>query len=246
MSESEHHTKDNWHAKYFTDRIIKAVNGYDIPLSELPGSIDLSGKLTVVFDQLIAETMADPRKRERVRYFKLGLDKNSLILSTTEVGSETSVSSRIDLAITGAFLGPQHARQEYFAFSVHTHGVADMPPSPKDVMQLLSTTEKGGGVAEVVITPSIRFLLVRTIQTPDLEAIEIKQVLETWNNELRTKGKRDLESFSKHMSQFGGAQPHQLLLREAKLQMDQLTRYCKKYDIAIYTSSKDGRYTLLK
>lgn len=134
----------------------------------------------------------------------------------------------------------KYEKSELPVLLMHTHGVADRPPSPTDLFRLLLSTEDGGAQASIVITPSSRFLLIRTLQTPNRNASEVKETIATYEETYRGEMDAEVDKFVQHMKRFGGVTEEILKNYTDKLdptmQMKLLHEFCSKNHIAMYTA----------
>src|SRR5260221_43660 len=169
-SNSEVPNNNSWNHGQFITKIIKATIDHPISISQLPKTIDLSnGKIAEISHDLLIQTLDDPRRRERGKVAKVDLDGKIRIPQKATIGDEFQIQT-----VTELFLDEKNNRREYNAFSIHTHGVLDVPPSPEDFANLLVPSKHediqipGGVQAEIVITPSARFLMIKTSETPNM------------------------------------------------------------------------------
>lgn len=249
MSENEILGSTSWNQAQFVGKIIKATKGHDISELELPQTIDLTGKLTEVSDGLMAATLLDPAKKERARVGVAGHD-GKLKLSEETVGEKRDVVPKYSTIERSDWRGSQYSKDEYASLVIHTHGAVDHPPSPQDLISLLTDIEDRGIHASIIITPSTRFLLIRTLQTPTRTREEIQEVIEEHERKYKEALNAERLSFVKHMKKFGGVTEENLEKHLAKMdpiiQINLLNDSCRENHIAIYTAVNGGIYKRAK
>ncbi len=169
----------SWDQARFVGKMIWATQNHPISGSDLPSQIDLSGVVGKHIDGLIAEMQADPQHREHGKYAIVGLDKKLHISHQSQVGSENNIRMMGEMQMLVDSSNPVYSDREFMAFSMHTHPV-DVPPSPNDFMELLIDQADGGTQAMIVGTETARFIIMRTLQTPEMSRDEAKNLVEGW------------------------------------------------------------------
>lgn len=241
-SNSESEQPTSWSHQQFVDRIKIAVRTHDIPTSELPKRIDLSGgAIGNICDRMIAETIADPRKRERGSYAKVTVDGRMLVSNEITVGEETRVGLSPKMFMQVDIANPHYSKSEYHALDMHTHGIVDVPPSSQDFLSVLTDAEDYGGQAIIVVTPTTRFLVMRTNETPSRNAEAAREVVDTKAQEFHKAASEEMSRFKSHMGQFGGASREQLVTHNnkinAQLIMKNVLDICKENNLVLFTST---------
>lgn len=234
-----------WDTDEFERQIVNAVKGHDIPIKDFPRNIILNGKYQTLFDKLMQETLSDPDKKERGIYAKVASWEEKLkIVDEVQVGFPDHVDLDVDLKYRILVDHPHYRPSEYKAFSVHTHGIADRPPSPSDTVNLLKATEDWGNQAIIVLTPSIQFLIVRTLETPHLSVEEVQTISNNWSKEHSEKLDEEATKLGNFMKAYGGVSTTQLEKISMQFQMDMLKKFCEKHQLMLYVSTEyNGQFS---
>lgn len=250
MSENESSGQTNWNQAQFVGRIVKATNSHDISELELPQTVDLTGRLAEISDDLMKRTLDDPQKRERARVGIVGHDGKLRIDSKESVGVEKEVTPGYSTFVKLDWRGTQYDKDEYASLLIHTHGAIDVPPSPPDLVPLFIDIEDGGVHASIVITPSTRFLLLKTLQTPSRTLEEARGFVAKYDQRYKEAMNAEILSFRKHMTKFGGATEDSLERHANKtdpiVQINLLNEVCRENHIAIYTAINNSIYRRVK
>lgn len=226
----EREPSSSWSYEVFKEYLIEAVKKLEIPLAQTPREIQLAGPFAQRCDQMMSDTLSDPRKRERLRYIKLSLEEK-LLISPESIGVETTVEKRVLIKSEGVY-----KNSEYLVLSVHTHGVADLPPSAPDCHPLITAVTQHGEQCVIVLAPSIRYLLLRTFETPELEPEEGLKRIQLWRQTLQSRMNQEVTGLRKHMHVYGGTAPYQENQLVARIQLEMLMKFCQENSIALYTA----------
>jgi hypothetical protein len=224
------------HAEFASVLKRTPFEGY-VSKNELPYKINLNeGVIGGHSEAMRKETLADPEKRERSRYGKITIDRRLLISNHSIIGNKTDVAPHAEIF-----------SNDLPVLNLHTHGIVDLPPSPMDIRILLPSLQDGGLAAIIVITPSMRFLLLRTKETPRRSAGGIDNIISEHKNETVRQMADEMRQYNNWMSQFGGASKDQIKTQEYKInstiQMPRVVDLCQTNNIAIYTAQNGNLYT---
>jgi hypothetical protein len=231
----------SWDHATFVNRVKEAVKTHDIPTAELPNRIDLSGgAIGNLADRMLRETLNDPERRERGSYGKVSLDGKLLINEKITIGQPTSILIDVKNLQEYDFLRPHTSRNEYSALDLHTHGVADVPPSGQDFIGVLKNIEDEGVQASFVITPSSRFLIMRTNETPSRSPEEARAEIQQRNIRIKADAEAEMLKYNQYMRKFGGTSDAQFKAQAAKIeaqfQMKNVLDICHDNNLVLYTS----------
>lgn len=234
ISEQEKATSSQWDHARFVGKIIWATKHHPFVSSDLPKRIDLTGKIGEISDDLLSKTLADPKKRERGKVAKVDFEGKLRISKEESVGEETHVQNSVRLGVKKGLLNPQYSEQEYPAFDMHTHGSIDVPPSPQDFSALLMPVEEGGSQAAIIITPSSRLLIIKTLDTPDFTTKEAEEFVR--------KSTAQIQHYYEHMKKFS---PSNDLYMKSTIQrnMQFVLDTCRDYKLKLYTSTGGNVYS---
>lgn len=237
---------NTWGHADFVRAIITSVQEHDIPVSTLPTTIDLTGTIGLTCNEVISETLADPKRHERGRTAKVTLDGKLLISSKSQVGDEDSINIMTSLDVLRDRAFPQYARQEYKAMNIHSHGVEDSPPSPTDLAGMVVDVTGGGVIAKIVVTPTIRFLLMRNLSSTTVEKTKAEQVAIDTSNLVLGEQRAEMKKFVEQMRPFGGVNDAQFESHRLKswggIQMKYMLDFCRTNNIAVYTAKADNKF----
>lgn len=221
--------KETWTHDDFKLYIIDAALKLPISLSRMPREIildkdDNSPSMGTISNELQVKTQADPRKREHFRIGVITLEKK-LVFHPTVIGTETNVQTMVNLeGVILRTLKGNYTDKEIAALSIHTHGVADTPPSPKDFTRIITEQTVGHEVAFIVVTNSSRFLIMRSLETPDFSQQEAMQIAE------------------KALAQMKIAQQFMNITEQYQAQMKFVLDTCREYRLGLYVATDKNKY----
>jgi hypothetical protein len=145
------------HLKHY---LLEAAKTAKLATERLPGIIDL-GEFGVEAERSVKLSLLDPQHPEFASIACLDHAGRVLLLKHPIRGDEHSVALPIF---------PDKRR----VLLIHTHGSADTPLSPGDLVALLVSPGTPLGVpAGLLATPSLKLLAMRTQATPDLSPLEL-------------------------------------------------------------------------
>ncbi len=227
-----------WPHDRFVGKIIKAATStLPIPISELPDVISLGdGKIGQHLNQLLAETLTDPHRYERGKVVKIGLDQKLHIPKENIVGGETQVDLSEGLSLVQRFpvWAPQYRQSEQVAFDMHSHGVADIPPSIQDLLRLIIPPEDNGTQAMIVVTETAGFLVMRTMETPETDRAVAEESLKARRDQIR--------NYALHLEKLAFT-PDSRNKISAQKSMELVIEICRQYNLALYTyTTQDNRF----
>lgn len=236
---------NNWNHQNFRDRIIRATEGYEIAISEIPSTIDLTGAFGEMSDRLVRDTT----NNELATHAKVSSGK--LLLSNNIIeGSERRVSPYIGSKIGFEhidFFNPQYSRLESRAVTIHTHPI-EYPPSPADIRSLLVDSVDGGTQAEIVLARSTRYLILRTVRTPSLGIDESDLWVSGQNEMLAKQLEGQVSQYISHMQKAVGFVEDSNLKNfisktEILLQLRNLYKVCEKSSLVLFASPGNNKYS---
>lgn len=177
-------------APLLKDLLIAGARG-DLTLPEYPPTIEL-GTLLPECDRLMELTYADPEHQEKaVNVYAwpnntLGVDAKES--TSTTIAGGMSVTMRTVIRSRGLEVPRQFRQDKYLVGILHTHGIDDVPQSPRDLADLFAHSDSL--VAEVmsgVITPKRRIFIFRGRNTPQWEKDFIEEKVAFWNTILNKR-----------------------------------------------------------
>ena len=118
----------------------------------------------------------------------------------------------------------QYWSHEQIALSIHTHGVAQKPPNAVDISPLIPTAEKGGHQAGIVLAQDTRYLILRTMDSPDNLTFEQASKW-AWGEVLHHNS--ELDRLAHIVADLGKL--------DTEIQLKNLFRYSDRYKFVIYT-----------
>lgn len=205
--------------------LVRTYKGEAPSPEDFPGGFNL-GEIGKEGERLIKDTLSDPAHREYMSRFVVNMGGKTFFISSIK-GDEGSVSA------------PPSISGESDLLVIHTHPM-DTPFSPVDVDSLfVQTNWKGQPLpAEMVVTPALKILILRTSKTPRLET-------NTWwdpKMEMYKEPAMDEEVFDLPK---GHLEPLGRLAPISNKRMYALTRIAQKYQLKIYTCSIDNNVAKL-
>lgn len=237
--------RENIRAEQFDQFLLEMAripNSYN----RFPQKIDIGPQWTARMDELVAETMAHPDHMEHlraavVRKGQIIWDNRSFIGELTPIGMR--VVSFIDVrqeTHVAEINGEQrtYTDTDVPLLQIHTHGIRHEPPSPADFGRLVVSRDNlGSTVMEGIITPSARFLMFRTLETPDLESTRAKTNVSRWTEALVNK----LRGFS--MFANPGESYDQYKYR---ISYEAMTSIAKATKVRLYSAHSGSEYTVFE
>lgn len=246
--EVEHNTS-HWNHERFRDAIVEAVQRHDIPYGQLPQTIDLQGGIGSISDQILDTTLNDPETPEYGTYGKVTLDGKLQVRKVFTKGKSDSVIIDRDFGVEINQTAPQYSKSEYGALALHTHGDLDLPPSPTDILSLLSPTEEGGVQTSIIVTPETRYLLIRSIRTPDLDHNDKDRFVQEYRQRLRSAMSSEAERYNSHFKRIGIPIDNSMIanhvedvVTQRKTQLGVLEGVVKDYGIGLYLGGANNQY----
>lgn len=139
--------------------LLEASNGREKSISDMPKKFDL-GSIGREAEKALTLSLIDIEKVEYGSRVFINSDGRLVIPNKPDRGDIDSVQFGED---------PPRMRR---IFGVHTHGIKSSPPSPEDVT-LLSKEDDANQIGELIITPQLKILLMRTKESTDFHYFEI-------------------------------------------------------------------------
>lgn len=221
--------KTVWSSARFIEEVECASNRHSLPFEQFPDVIRVDGVLAETSDRLIAETFADPEKKERVVDGKIDLEGRLVVSSHIGVGTTENVPVRSILRSIRES-DPRYSVSERKALVMHTHGIVDTPPSPIDFVSLV-TEGKGSHEVDFVFTESKKYLLLRSLETPEMpedQAVkELEEYKERHAREVAWLDRSDQKAFD---------------LGQVRILERIFLDICKRYNIAYYLATEGHEY----
>ncbi len=163
------------------------------PNVSLPGDIPKInlGVLGQEADNLLDRSLRDPQGLERGRMIYITPDGKLLLQSEDSVGvkDESGQKTRANIHAKRNPLWmslPRHMQQDrFFGGVIHSHGVHDLPPSPRDFTPLFSSVSSIGIAPMLfVITPEIKSVYFRSPNTPQWDDATLQKNIQSWEEKL--------------------------------------------------------------
>ncbi len=235
MNEEYLDHENSWKHGRFVDAIVQAATRHPIPELRLPKTIDLEGKIGARLDSLIEQTLADPAQRERGFAARVNLDGQLAISKHIDIGTASNVNltHRLSWKIKNA-MGSTYTQTEALAFKAHTHGGQESSPTPADLFELLIDDEMKRAQAWFIVTPNIRFLIIRTLQTPEINETELEELIATLNQEYN-----DFVIEAKNQTILPDVFVRMITQKIFKI----VTRTCRQNHLAIFTATKKNLFS---
>lgn len=238
-----------WNHDQFRDTIVESVRSHDIPYSKLPQNINLQGAIGNISNEVLDTTLKDSEKPEYGTYGKVSTEGKLLISKKFTRGRRDSVTITRQFSVEVIPLAPHYAKEEYGALDIHTHGEIDLPPSPTDILSLLSPVEEGGSQASVIVTPQTRYLLIRSIKTPDMSDPEKQKFVQNYRDRLGTAMRSEAAKYSAHFRQLRIPVTEAMLRKhiasddtQRAAQLNVLLEVCKENYIGLYMGRANNLY----
>lgn len=125
-----------------------------------------TGAIGDSLQEMVNQTKTDPQHRERARALKLGLGNEILLQNNPVIGDDKHVVTMLGILTSTNTINPQYSKTEDFLGILHTHP-HDITASFQDRSYLLTPQEKGGTVLQMVGTPEINLMFLRTLKSDD-------------------------------------------------------------------------------
>lgn len=191
-----------------------------------PASFDL-GIFGKEAEMLVQKSAIDPKTPE---YFTGAyVDENSrlLLLNKPIRGTQFSVQ-------------PPHTKGKKLVLGIHTHGIVDSPFSSGDFVPLFLPKDKHGNVAQLLATPSIKLLIIRTKNTPLLDQIRLynmkvmfDQIYNQKETELFRKRYKETGHYTKDVFTI---EDIQTLQEQSHRRMNAIIQTAQEYNLKLYAS----------
>lgn len=220
--------KTFWSGARFIEEVECASDRHSLPFEQFPDVIRIDGVLAETSDKLIAETFADPERKERVVDGKIDLQGRLVVSSHISIGETERVVPKIFLKNPKG--DPRHNSPERLALLMHTQGIIDTPPSSTDFLPLIND---GGFSHEAgfVFTETKKYLLMRSLETPEMDDKQAVKEIEGY----RERHKREV-------AQLDQSDPKAFDLGQARILERIFLDMCKRYNIAYYLATEGHEY----
>ena len=220
-----------WRTESFLRNLEEAVRYHPVVMESLPDIIELDGEIGEWADKILDDTMADPQKRERIIGAKTNLDGKIVMDEKEQIGD--SVSAIYDSEFKGRMLDndPRYLYREFPVLMMHTHGIMDLPASPKDFTSLINNPDNGELVS-IVLTKTTKMIFIRTLQTPEIDSdLEVQELMADRERQLGTEVNLAINGDY-------GAFHNTWTNKNMKFVLDM----CRDYKIGAYLSTEGHRY----
>lgn len=162
-------------------------SGQDYEL--LPQTFDLVeidiALLTIIPDLL--KKIASKEDHKEVGYISKICGKE-IVLSELTTGSDDGEHIHFDVNdFLTLYRIDGERKREKLLYDIHTHEVADIGPSPKDLTNLFKEIAFLGGHFSIIVTATKVYLLVRTKQTPSMKVLDAIKHVNTIQEEFKSR-----------------------------------------------------------
>ncbi len=154
--------------------------GYEtaFDFESLPDKFDLAdidANLPTAISKLLRKIATED---DRETGFMVKIQNHELISSDIQMGTDDGEHIRFDLDdFLKLYRIDGNRKREKLLYDIHTHEVADIGPSPRDLTNLFKEMRIFGAHFSLVLTATKAYLMVRTKQTPSLKQLDaIKHV----------------------------------------------------------------------
>jgi hypothetical protein len=237
--------RENIRAEQFDQFLLEMAripNSYN----RFPQKIDIGPQWTARMDELVAETMAHPQHVEHartavVRRGEIVWDTKSFVGMLDSTGQVTytklDVRQRAHIAnIDGALRF--YSESDVPLLQIHTHGDEFYAASPPDFKRLiLDRDDPKSIIMEGIITPSLRILMFRTLETPDLSPERAKSNVDRWTEAVLAKY-RDANLFAHEGESFEQY--------KYRVSYEAMTSIAKATKVRLYSAHSGSEYTVFE
>jgi hypothetical protein len=189
--------------------------------------LDVDSRFTEIISQLLTKIVSEDNRETG---YMAKINGNEIVSSPLTMGSSDGEHIRFDMDdFLGIYRIDGVRKREKLLYDIHTHEVADIGPSPRDLTSLFKEVNIFGCHFSLILTKSRLYLLVRTAQTPSMKVADAVKHVE----DIQAKFERRFSQEIKNRPNFIATKTNKNQLL-SEVNDDWLPEVCRENAIGLY------------